>query len=60
MQKKDPSKEAAEELEKASSQSGVKKMGPGLVFSSLVMNEDSGEGARYYLSMTLLWMARMA
>lgn len=52
MQKKDPSKEAAEELGETSSQSGAKKIGPGPVFSSLVMHEDSGEGGRYYLSMT--------
>lgn len=42
--KKDPSKEAGE-LGESSSQPGSKKMGPGPVFSSLVMNEDEGEGA---------------
>lgn len=41
---KDSPKEAAEELGETSSQSGIKRMGPGPVFSSLVMNEDGGEG----------------
>ncbi|KAG0576670.1 hypothetical protein KC19_5G098100 [Ceratodon purpureus] len=40
---KDSSKEVAEVLGETSSQSGVKRMGPGPVFSSLVMNEDGGE-----------------
>jgi hypothetical protein len=58
MQNKDSPKEAAEELGETSSQSGIKRMGPGPVFSSLVMNEDGGEGERYYFSfMNLLWMA---
>lgn len=61
MQNKDSSKEAAEVLGETSSQSDIKRMGPGPVFSSLVMNEDGGEGERYYYSlMTLFWMARRA
>lgn len=41
--KGDRPKDIAEEFGASSSQSGAKKMGPGPVFSSLVMNEDGGE-----------------